>query len=94
MTASFLNQAWLNTIKQVDTNFEGSFYQKLGLSDILCSTCGAHCKVVDGNLICLNACHLIPESQDRFHKLWLLLSGNSIEEVLARAMKEVGDESS
>jgi len=85
---------WDSKIKQVDPNFEGSIHQKLGLSDILCSTCGAHCKVSNGELICLNACHLVSEAQETFHKLWILLNRGNIEDIIGKAVasKDKGKE--
>ena len=74
----------------MDPNFEGSIHQQLGMSDILCPTCQAHCSLdSDGNLICLNACHLIPESQERFHQVWLAITkgANDVETIIQNAQE-------
>lgn len=86
MTDPYVNPEWENAEKKVDPDFEGSIHQKLGLTDILCPTCNAHCKVDDhGQLICLNACHLMPDAQVRFHKLWLAIVGGNIEDIILAA---------
>jgi hypothetical protein len=74
-----INPDWEKTVKKVDPDFEGSIHQKLGLSDILCPTCGAHCRLDGDQLICLNACHLVPQALDHFHRLWLLLTNGNVE---------------
>jgi hypothetical protein len=43
------------TEPKIDPNFEGSIFQKLGLSEVLCEDCGAH---LSARGICLNACGL------------------------------------
>lgn len=88
------NEKWMNTVKEVDPDFRGSIHQKLGLTDILCPTCGAHCKLSNGELICLNACHLLPDEQEIFHGLWLALGKGHTEDIIARVqkvMKELDD---
>lgn len=46
-----------------------SVWKKLGLSETLCETCGAHLKEQSpGRLICLNACHLGPAGKVRFQE--------------------------
>lgn len=40
---------------KIDPDFEGSLFQKLGLSNVLCDDCGAH---LSAKGICLNACQL------------------------------------
>ena len=66
-----LNMTWYNTIKKKDPDFEGSLFQRLGFCDLLCPDCGAHLKPVTGTggPICLNACHLTPETQERMNSL-------------------------
>ena len=50
---------------EVDENFEGSIFEKLGFSKYLCTTCKSHLR--EG--ICLNGCHLPESFRERFHKM-------------------------
>jgi len=50
---------------EVDENFEGSIFEKLGFSKYLCSTCKSH--LHEG--ICLNGCHLPESFRESFRKL-------------------------
>jgi hypothetical protein len=52
-----------------DEHFKGSFTEKLGFSEFICPECKAHLKDVDGDLICLNGCHMPKQWQDRFTKI-------------------------
>ena len=79
----FIDPNWENTIKEVDPNFEGSIHQQLGLCNILCPTCGAHCKLDDDkSLICLNACHLIPSTKAKYHSMMIALANMDIEAII------------
>jgi hypothetical protein len=77
--ASILNPKWKAAPKKVDPSFEGSLFQKLGLSNLLCPTCGAHLSGEGEEAICLNACHLIPEGKETFHQLWLKMTQGTID---------------
>lgn len=57
---------WMSAEKEIDPDFEGSLFQKLGYEARLCPTCKAH--LYDG--ICLNTCHLSKVSQKRFASLF------------------------
>lgn len=69
---TFWSKGWLQAEKKTDPNFEGSIFQALGFSELLCPTCGAHLKDIGEEngeqfrYICLNACHLTNESRLRF----------------------------
>jgi len=52
-----------------DKDFKGSIFEKLGHSKYMCPECKAHLKEADGELICLNACHLPKHWQKRFSNL-------------------------
>ena len=52
-----------------DPNFKGSGAEMLGQSKYLCPECGAHLKESEGELICLNSCHLPKHWQRRFSKM-------------------------
>ena len=58
------NKEWMEAEKKVDPNFEGSIWEKLGHENRLCPTCEAH--LYKG--ICLNACHLAPDTKKRFEE--------------------------
>ena len=51
-----------------DPAFKGSIWEKLEQSKYLCPECGAHLKASEGELICLNSCHLPKHWQRRFSK--------------------------
>lgn len=54
-------QYWKDLPKEIDPEFAGSIFERLGLSPVICPTCKAHCKEANGELICLNICHLLSE---------------------------------
>ncbi len=87
----FINQDWLKAEKEIDEEFKGSVFEEIGMDKQLCPTCGAHLKVIDGDLICLNACHLVKQSQSKFHAFYLAALHQNIEELVAKFRTKGGD---
>lgn len=70
------DRKWVETEKEVDPQFEGSISQALGLTDKLCPTCHAHLgETDDGELICLNGCHMELQYRELFDALIKLMGG-------------------
>jgi hypothetical protein len=59
---------------KTDEKFKGSIFDKVGMSPYLCPSCEAHLKETDGELICLNGCHLPMQWQINFSKEMAKLS--------------------
>jgi len=53
---------------KIDENFKDSGLKLVGLSEYLCPNCNAHLRDNNGELICLNACHLPKQWQINFNK--------------------------
>lgn len=52
-----------------DYRFYKSIWQRLGYTRFLCPKCNAHLKEAEnGDLICLNGCHMPKEMLDNFQK--------------------------
>lgn len=81
----FLDPDWAKAEKREDPSFSGSIYEKVGLSNLICPTCGSHLSQ-DGS-ICLNGCHLIKSSRDK-------LRLSNIEDILKAYSDTMKDEES
>lgn len=67
MTSPYNNPMWEAAPKKTDPDYEGSIWQRLGFDATLCPVCDAH---LSGG-ICLNGCHLAPETHINLHNLML-----------------------
>jgi len=70
-----INKQWFDAKKKIDPDFAGSLFEEIGFDKELCPTCDSHLK----DKICLNACHLSKETQEKFNKF--LIESNDKKEI-------------